>query len=376
MSSQSVRVLLVDDDEDDYVITRNLLAKIEGGDFHLEWESSFEAAVETIKECRHDIYLIDYNLVRVVVATDCSALVIMLTGKGERLVDIEAIAAGAADYLVKGSITSSGLERSIRHANERKRSAEQLRLSEERYRALVENSLGLICTHDLTGVLLSINPAAAHALGYRPEEVVGRNLSEFLPSSAHSLYGHYLVHIQQDKVSAGLMRLVRKDGRASIWEYTNSLQVESGKASYVLGYAHDVTENKRFEKALRESEERYRDLFENSSDLILIANPNGLIVYVNNVWKRVLGYDDAEVTKFSFFDIVTPTSRARCFEVFTRAVSGEKIDYFEAVFVTKDGRGITVEGNITCSFKDGKPTSARCIFHDITERKVMEAELH
>ena len=382
MSEVSIRVLLVEDDEDDYIITRNLLAKTQSGNYQLEWERSYAAAVETIKASRHDVYLIDYrlgehngvDLVRLVVESGCKAPVIMLTG--EPRVDIEATRAGAADYLVKGCITSAGLNRSIRNAIDGRRAAEALRLSEERYRALVENSLGLICTHDLDGKMLSINPAAAQALGYQPEEVIGRNLSELLPSTAHSLYRSYLDLIQRDMVSTGLMRVLRKDGEEAIWEYSNSLRVESGKPSYVLGYAHDVTESKRFEKALRESEERYRDLFENSNDLIQVANPDGLIVYVNSVWKRVLGYEDQEVMHFSFFDIVAPASRAKCLEVFTRAAAGEKIDYFEATFITKDGKSIAVEGNITCSFKDGQPTSARGIFHDITERKLMETELH
>jgi PAS domain S-box-containing protein len=269
-------------------------------------------------------------------------------------VDIEATRAGAADYLVKGRITPGGLERSIRNAIDGKRAAEALRLSEERYRALVENSRGLICTHDLEGKILSINPAAAQALGYQPEEVIGRNLSELLPSSAHSLYRSYLVLIQRDMVSTGLMRLLRKDGEEAIWEYSNSLQVESGKSSYVLGYAHDVTESKRFEKALRESEERYRDLFENSNDLIQVANPDGLIVYVNSVWKRVLGYEDEEVMHFSFFDIVAPASRAKCLEVFTRAVAGEKIDYFEATFITKNGEAHRCRGKHYLQFQ-GRP---------------------
>jgi PAS domain S-box-containing protein len=384
LNSESIKILLVDDDEEDYIITRNLLTKIEDGNFHLEWKDSYTAAIETIDERRHDIYLIDYklgeysglDLVRLVAASGNQVPVIMLTGQGERRIDIEAIRAGAADYLVKGSITPAGLERSIRHAIERQRTAEELQLSEERYRALVENSLGFICTHDLEGCLLSINPAAAHALGYQPDEMTGRNLREFMPSTTHSLYDHYLKVIQQETVSTGLMRMVRKDGRGSIWEYTNSLQVESGKPSYVVGYAHDVTESKRIGKALRESEERYRDLFENSSDLIQIASPDGLIVYVNSVWKRVLGYADEELTHFSFFDMVTPGSRAKCRELFAHAIAGERIDYFEATFITKDGLEIVVEGNITCSFKDGKPTSARGIFHDITERKLLETEIH
>src|SRR5215831_1750399 len=66
--------------------------------------------------------------------------------------------------------------------------SEALRDSERRYRELVEYSLGLICTHDLTGTLLSINPAAANSLGYRPQDGIGRNLREFLAPEKRDLF--------------------------------------------------------------------------------------------------------------------------------------------------------------------------------------------
>jgi PAS domain-containing protein len=185
VNSESIKVLLVDDDEDDYVITRNMFAKIEGQRFHLEWEGSYTAAVETIKAGRHDIYLTDYrlgaynglDLVRLVVASGYKGLAIMLTGQGELRVDIEAITAGAADYLVKDSITSVLLERSIRHALERKRAAEALRLSEERYRDIVENAHDIIYSHDLNGNYTSINNAGEQITGYTREEALTKNSS-------------------------------------------------------------------------------------------------------------------------------------------------------------------------------------------------------
>ena len=157
MNEQPIRVLLIDDDEEGYVITRNMFEKIEGQTFQLEWERSYAAAVETIKLGRHDIYLTDYrlgehnglDLVRMVVASGYKGLAIVLTGKGGRPVDIEATTAGAADYLAKDSVTSVLLERSMRHALERKRSAEALQLSEERYRDIVENAHDFIYSHDL-----------------------------------------------------------------------------------------------------------------------------------------------------------------------------------------------------------------------------------
>src|SRR3954454_7544722 len=80
-----------------------------------------------------------------------------------------------------------------------------LRESERLYRELVEYSLGLICTHDLSGTILSINPAAAHSLGYRPDDGIGRNLRDFLAPEKRDLFDDYLRRIQEHGRDAGLM---------------------------------------------------------------------------------------------------------------------------------------------------------------------------
>src|SRR5215475_388407 len=84
--------------------------------------------------------------------------------------------------------------------------------SEQRYRDLVEHSLGLICTHDLTGRVESINPAAAHSLGYEPEHGVGHNLAEFLAPETRHLFDDYLRRIRENGHDAGLMRVVTRNG--------------------------------------------------------------------------------------------------------------------------------------------------------------------
>ena len=135
MDDRPLRVLLVEDDEDDYLLTRDLLAEVGGDRFHLEWEADYEAALEAMGACRHDVYLVDYRLggrdglelLREALARGCTAPLILLTGQGDREVDIEAMQAGATDYLVKGTIDAERLERSIRYALERKRTEEDLR---------------------------------------------------------------------------------------------------------------------------------------------------------------------------------------------------------------------------------------------------------
>src|SRR5437764_29776 len=95
---------------------------------------------------------------------------------------------------------------------EHRRAEETLQERERYYRLLVENSLGLMCSHDLDGVLLSINPAAAHSLGYRPEDGIGRNLREFLAPSVRDQFDVYLERIRQNPSDSGLLRLVARDG--------------------------------------------------------------------------------------------------------------------------------------------------------------------
>lgn len=121
-----VRVLLVDDDEDEYIITRRIISEIVGRKHLLDWVSTYEEALKVISENRHDIYLIDYrldertglDLLREVVSQGCRSPMILLTGQEDRAVDLEAMKAGAWDYLVKGRIDAAVLERSIRYTLE------------------------------------------------------------------------------------------------------------------------------------------------------------------------------------------------------------------------------------------------------------------
>ncbi|MFQ6017922.1 MAG: hybrid sensor histidine kinase/response regulator [Kiloniellaceae bacterium] len=139
MKTSPIRVLLVEDDEDDYVLTRDLLSEIQNQRFDLEWVASYDAGLDAITRDRHDIYLIDYRLgdrdglrlLRDAIAGGCNRPFIMLTGQEDRQIDVEAMKSGAADYLVKGKIGAAILERSIRYAVQRHRLLEDLRVAKE-----------------------------------------------------------------------------------------------------------------------------------------------------------------------------------------------------------------------------------------------------
>ena len=126
MTASRQRILLIDDDEDSFIITRGLLSQWTGT-YDLEWQGSFESGLETLREGRHDACLLDYRLgardglelLRQAIAEGCRVPIIMLTGQDDHVLDLQAMKGGAADYLVKDVMEASRLERSIRYTIER-----------------------------------------------------------------------------------------------------------------------------------------------------------------------------------------------------------------------------------------------------------------
>jgi len=118
-------------------------------------------------------------------------------------------------------------------------------LSEPPYRELVESGAGLICTHDLSGIVLSVNRAAAERLGYAAEELVGRSLRDLLAASVREQFPQYLARIATAPRDEGLMLVVTRSGEQRIWAYSNVRCQDGGAPPYVLGHAHDITDIKR-----------------------------------------------------------------------------------------------------------------------------------
>ncbi len=134
MVDKLLRILLVDDDEDDYIITRDLLSEIKGMKFDLQWVATYQDALEVMGQNSHDVYFLDYRLgeqtgmelLRKAINSGCRAPIILLTGQGDHELDIRAIKTGASDYLVKSEINADLLERSIRYSIERKRTEDDI----------------------------------------------------------------------------------------------------------------------------------------------------------------------------------------------------------------------------------------------------------
>jgi diguanylate cyclase (GGDEF)-like protein/PAS domain S-box-containing protein len=174
LRSESLRILLVEDDEDDFVLTRSMLQAPGDGWFELEWEQSYLPALQAIREARHDLYLVDYrlgdrtglDLVRDAWDSEPQAPVIVLTGQDDYEVDLQASELGVTDYLVKGTIDAPSLERTIRYAVRHHQVMVDLRRSEERYAVAVQATNDGIWDWDLAGESMHFSDRWKALLGY------------------------------------------------------------------------------------------------------------------------------------------------------------------------------------------------------------------
>ncbi len=189
------------------------------------------------------------------------------------------------------------------------------------FRALVEQSLGLMCVHDLEGNLLFVNTAAAETLGFRPEDGIGWNLRRFLSPSVEREFDGYLERIRTQGVDSGLMRLVSKSGGERVWLYRNVLYEEPGSPPRVLGHAQDVTDRVRAEQALKESERRFRLLADTTPILIWMSDDSGACTFVNEPWLEFTGRPTAEQLGEGWTHHVHPDDRPRVIEAYWRAVT-------------------------------------------------------
>ncbi len=177
MDNHLVKVLLVDDDEDYFVLIGDWLNEARDAKFQLEWVSTYSAAIRAISQQQHDVYLFDYRLeshnglelLREAIAIGCTAPIIMLTGIGEHKIDLEAMQTGAVDYLEKSLINSAALEKSLRYAIERKRAEQKIR----EQAALLDIATDAILVQDLQGKILFWNKGAENLYGYSATEAVG-----------------------------------------------------------------------------------------------------------------------------------------------------------------------------------------------------------
>lgn len=263
--ARHLKILLVEDDEDDYVLTRDLCAEVRRDRYDLEWVASFELARARLAARAHDVYLVDcrlgahsgLDLLREAIAAGCPAPIILLTGLGDRSLDVEAMASGAADYLVKGQINAPLLERSISHSLQRKLDERKLRESEEQYRLLFDcNPHPMWVADRLSLAFLAVNDAAIRLYGYTRAEFLAMSLKDLSPPMERESWGGQAEPDVLPARNVGLPVIwshAKKNGEVITVEITwNELAFQGTTAAMVL--ANDISLRLGLEAHLRQAQ--------------------------------------------------------------------------------------------------------------------------
>lgn len=256
--------------------------------------------------------------------------------------------------------------------------------------AILNSANYMIISTNVDGTIMTFNVAAERSLGYTAAEIIGKTTPLIIHDEAEVVqraqelsreigvtitpdFEVFVAKARRGQSEEREWSYVRKDGsRLSVLVSVTALRDADGIITGFLEIGSDISDRIQAEKALRESEQQYRDLFENASDLIQIVGSDGQFIFVNSAWQKTLGYSEVEIVNLSIFDTIHPDERAHYLKLFQRVVSGENIEKVAATFITKSGEKIEVEGSINCKFTDGKPVSTQCIFHNITEHKQAE----
>ncbi|MCH5597127.1 PAS domain-containing protein [Niabella ginsengisoli] len=249
----------------------------------------------------------------------------------------------------------------------------------KRYKILFDYSVALICTHDLDGNVLNVNPYATELLKFNYDELVSKNIADLVPEKFRKdVINEYLPAIINNSRAEGILRMLAKDGTIKHLLYKNYLFSNPEGEKYIIAFAQDITERLRAESGLRTSEKLFSTYFNLSGIGMAIVNPSGKWERVNDALCRMIGYTPSELTQMNFGSITHPEDAARDIEAKERMLRGE-IDIYEVEkrYITKEKKTIWI--SLTASLvkdSEGKPKFFLSQFADISTRKALTNELH
>lgn len=253
MADNPLRILYVDDDEDDFFLAEACFREIPNLEFELTWCSNYKKALSYLKKKEHDLYLFDFylgeytgiDLIKKAFQYQCEGPIILLTGRNDESAAIQSLRTGATDYLVKSELNAQSLQRSIRYSLERTSFTKAIQQSERRYRKIFEESGDMLFTTDTQGYLLDFNQSTLELSGYNSWQLKGLSLQLLIVSSNFGEIWKTL--IEGGEVANAEVVLKTGSGDKRICIFSSSVE-RDGKREYVQCRMSDITSRRQSER--------------------------------------------------------------------------------------------------------------------------------
>lgn len=249
-----IKVLIIDDDEDDFFITSDYMKGIEEYKLRIDWAYKFDDAIQRLRSKAYDIYFVDYRLgaktgldfLKEAVSIRAEEPIVLLTGKGNKTVDVEAMQMGATDYLIKTELTTEKLERCIRYSLERMAYLKALRANENKYRSIFELSKDAVFISDKELRFQDCNPATSILLGYSKDELKKLSVYDLVEDEGDKSFIRSRME-NEGQIADQEVEIVTREGdrKSCILSATATVDKEGN----FQGLIHDITNLRRAEKA-------------------------------------------------------------------------------------------------------------------------------
>jgi PAS domain S-box-containing protein len=383
-----LRVLIVEDSEEDTLL---IVRELKRGGFdpiHEQVETA-EAMTAALEKHPWDIIISDYVMphfsgleaLKLFKASGLDLPFIIVSGSIGEDVAVETMKSGAHDYLMKNNLTRliPAIQQELHGAEVRrnlKHSEKALQEAEKRYRQVLENATEIIYAVDVKGNFTYGNPAGLKVTGYSLGELRQLNYTDLVhPEHRERISQVYIKQFRERRPTTYIeFPFFSKAGEIIWFGQNTSLVIEDGKVVGFHMIARDITERKRAEEALKESEEKYRLVVENGGDAILIAQ-DGMIKFINPKATEILGYSYDEFISRPFVEFIHPEDKMTVLKFHLERIKGERPPEIYSFRVVDKDRNIRwMEINVVSITWNEKPATLNFL-RDITERKQAEEAL-
>ena len=385
--NKPLRILHLEDDPDYCDLVRSLLSKA-GFEVDLVMTGNRAEFEGALAPERFDIILADYlvpsynglEALRLARQKCPETPVLLVSGTIGEQAAIESLKNGATDYVLKQwpERLAPAVRRAVEEAEvrmQRRRIETELVRREKYFRALTENALDILTLLDRQGRFIHNSPSVKRVLGYEPKELAGRSAFALIHPEDHPnvLQGFDYGLRNPDRTVTLDFRFRHQDGSWRYLEVVGQSRVDDPEIGGVVINSRDVTDRKQAEASLRDSEQRFRDLFEGSPDAIFVEDAHGTVLDINPAACRLHGLKREELIGKNVSDLVPPEVRQEVARDFQAFVEG-RLQQIEGVSRTEDGRVVPVELRASRVNYAGKPAVLLHV-RDITDRKLAEAAL-
>jgi len=265
-----------------------------------------------------------------------------------------------------------------RDISEHKKMELELKESEEKYRTLFEQSPNSIVLNDSKGMVIEINATVEKLFGYQKKDMLGKNfldLGIFPPEALLLVKQKFLKRIKGEPISYYEIPTIKSNGDI-VWIYPQGIPIILGNEPHILYILQDVTERKMAQQKLKESEEKYRSLFEKAPFIITLVNTQGKIIEINSTVEKVFGYKKEDLVGRNFVDleIFSPETLLNLKQNFQSRLKGELVDQNETPIIKANGDTVWIYPQMAL-LKLEQENMLLYTIQDITKRKVAEQRL-